>query len=85
MPEQIDDFEAGICYQSSNVGFGSDMIDLAGVGCSEPLIFSRTKTKYEAASWFQYAAGFGEMIARCFPEIDGMDSENLVERLVIER
>src|SRR6266568_3779517 len=85
MPAQFDGFEAGVSYQFGDVGFGPVMVDITGKGRSEPGIFGRTKSKDESTSRLQHAARFGEVVERCCPEVDGMDSEDLVERPVCER
>jgi hypothetical protein len=66
MPAQFDDFEAGVCYQFGDVGFGPDMVDITGKGRSEPGIFGRTKSKNKSTSRLQHTAGFGEVIERGF-------------------
>src|SRR5206468_3810836 len=85
MSAQFDGFEAGVCYQFGDVSFRPDMVDITGKGRAEPGIFGRTKSKNGSTAWFQHATRFDEVIERCFPEVDGMDSEDLVERLVSER
>src|SRR5947209_2747665 len=85
MLAEFDGCEARFYCQPCNLGLRSDVIDLGWKSCLESRIFCRTKPKGEETAWFHYAAGFGEMVERRFPEVDRMDSENLVERLVRER
>jgi hypothetical protein len=68
VPAKLDGFEARISRQLGNLGFRSDMIDLAWMGCPELRILCRTKTKHEGTFWLQHPAGFGEMIERRFPK-----------------
>ncbi|UPK37829.1 hypothetical protein IVB18_11315 [Bradyrhizobium sp. 186] len=85
MPAQFDGFEAGVHYQFGDVSFGPNMVDITGKDRAESGVFGRTKSKNETTARFQHPVCFGEMIERCFLEIDGMDGEDLVERLVSGR